>query len=163
MTSIFVARVDGAILYPRDSDGVLNELGAEADKEGEAIDATIGQRPHIIIDIEAQAAVEGPVAGLARRSLYDYGGQPHRARYSQLLLAPGTEVPAHSTGGMTDFFVLAGEIRAGDEAAGSGCYVTIDAGAELTLTSRYGARVFAWADAPVRWLDGVERSDPYGW
>jgi hypothetical protein len=161
--SIFVARIDGAILYPRDADGVLNELGAEADKEGEAIDTTVGERPHIIIDIETQVLVEGPVPGVSRRALYDYAGQPHRARYSQLVLAPGTRVPAHSAAEMTDLFVLAGEIRLGDVPAGSGCYVTIDAGAELTLATTYGARLLTWADAPVRWLDGAKRGDLYGW
>jgi hypothetical protein len=160
--SIFVARIDGPILYPRDTYGVLSELGAEASKEGEAIDTTIGERPHIIIDIETQVAVEGPVSGVSRRALYDYAGQPHRARYSQLMLAPGTLVPAHVAGGMTDLFVLAGEIRLGDATAGSGCYVTIDAETELTLATTYGARLLAWADAPVRWLDGRERGDLYG-
>jgi hypothetical protein len=95
--------------------------------------------------------------------LFDYAGEPWRARYSQLVLAPGTQVPAHVTSAMTDLFVLSGEIRAGDEAAGSGCYVTIDADTELTLSSRYGARVLAWADGPARWLDGTARGDLYGW
>lgn len=79
------------------------------------------------------------------------------------MLAPGTQVPAHVATGMTDLFVLSGEIRAGDEAAGSGCYVTIDAEMEMTLSSHYGARVLAWADGPVRWLDDVPRGDLYGY
>jgi len=59
--------------------------------------------------------------------------------------------------------VLAGELRVGDEAAGSGCYVTIDAETELTMSSRYGARLLAWTDGPMRWLDGEARDDLYGW
>src|SRR5580658_2889035 len=41
--SLFVARVDGPILYPRHEAGVLNELGLAADRAGETIDATIGE------------------------------------------------------------------------------------------------------------------------
>lgn len=161
--SMFIARVDGPILYPRDKTGVLNELGLEADNAGESVDATVGEPSDICIDVESLAALPGPVPSVSRRTLYDYNGQPHQARYVQLVLAPGTQVPTHVTTATTDLFVLAGEIRAGDEAAGSGCYVTIDAETEMTLTSRYGARVLAWADGPVRWLDGAKRGDLYGW
>lgn len=161
--SMFISRVDGPILYPRDKTGVLNELGRQADNAGESIDATVGQPADICLEIETLPELPGPVAGLTRRMLYDYAGQKWRARYCQLILAPGAEVPAHVATAMTDLFVMAGEIRAGDEAAGSGCYVTIDAETEMTLSSRYGARVLAWADGPVRWLDGTPRGDLYGW
>jgi hypothetical protein len=95
--------------------------------------------------------------------LFDYAGQAWRARYTQLILVPGTQVPAHVATAMIDLFVMSGEIRAGDVAAGSGCYVTIDADTEMTLSSRYGARLLAWADGPVRWVDGASRGDLYGW
>jgi hypothetical protein len=161
--SMFIARVDGPILYPRHKTGVLNELGLDADNAGESVDATVGQPADICLDVEALPAVLGPVPGVTRRMLFDYAGETWRARYTQLLLAPGTAVPAHVTTGMTDLFVLAGEIRVGAEAAGSGHYVVIDEDAELTLSSRYGARLLAWADGPVCWLDGVARDDLYGY
>lgn len=161
--SMFISRVDGPILYPRDKTGVLNELGREADNAGESIDATVGDPADICLDIENLPELPGPVPGVTRRMLFDYTDQPWRARYTQLILAPGTQVPAHVTTAMTDFFVMAGEIRAGEEAAGSGCYVTIDADTEMSLSSQYGARVLAWADGPVRWLDAAVRGDLYGW
>jgi hypothetical protein len=161
--ALVVARVDGPVLYPSNEDGVLKELGLAAGEAGETVDTTLGQPSDVLIDVDAQTAVPGPVPGITRRALFDYAGQAHRARYCQLVLAPGTRVPAHVATGMTDFFVLSGEIHAGDAAAGSGCYVTIDAETELALSSRYGACLLAWADGPVRWLDGVERGDLYGW
>ncbi len=161
--SMFISRVDGPILYPRDKTGVLNELGREAGNAGESIDATVGDPADICLDIENLPELPGPVPGVTRRMLFDYADQPWRARYTQLILAPGTQVPAHVTTAMTDFFVMAGEIRAGEEAAGSGCYVTIDADTEMSLWSQYGARVLAWADGPVRWLDAAVRGDLYGW
>lgn len=157
-----VARVDGAVLYPKDEDGVLNELGLRAAAAGETVDATVGQTPNLCFDIEAVTAAPGPVKGVARRMLYDYANEPWQARYSNLLLAPGTKIPAHRTTGMTDLFVLAGEARFGGEAAGSGCYVVLDAETELAIESRYGCRLLAWADGPVQWLDGATRSDLYG-
>lgn len=161
--SLVVARVDGPILYPRDTDGVLDELGTAANEAGECIDTTIGQPADILVDADALSAIPGPVPGITRRMLYDYAGQPHRARFTQLVLAPGTSIPPHSATAMTDLFVLAGEISVGAEAAGSGCYVTINGGTEIVLTTRYGARLLAWADGPAAWNDSVERGDLYGW
>jgi hypothetical protein len=161
--SLVVARVDGPILYPRDTDGVLDELGAAASEAGEHIDATIGQPADILVEADALAAVPGPVPGVARRLVYDYASQPHRARFTQLVLAPGTRIPPHTATGLTDFFVLAGEILLAGAAVGSGCYVTVDAEAEVNLASRYGARLLAWADGPARWQDGAARGDLYGW
>jgi hypothetical protein len=161
--ALFVARVDGPILYPRAEDGVLGELGVAAGKAGETIDATVGEPSDLVVDVEAMADAPGPVSGVSRRTLFDYAGEAWQARYVQLVLTPGTQVPAHVTTAMTDLFVLSGEVRVGDAAAGSGCYVVIDAETELTLSSRYGARLLAWADGPVRWLDGVERGDLYGY
>jgi len=161
--ALVVARVDGPVLYPRHQDGVLADLGLEAGKAGETIDTTVGQPADLLIDVEGLTEAPGPVPGVTRRTLFDYAGEAWRARYTQLVLAPGTEVPAHVTTGMTDLFVLAGELRAGEAAAGSGCYVVIDADTELTLSSRYGARLLAWADGPARWLDGAERGDLYGY
>ncbi len=160
---LVVSRVDGPVLYPRGADGVLDELGFAAGEAGERFDATVGQPADILVEAEAVAAIPGPVPGVTRRMLYDYAGQPHRARFTQLVLAPGTQIPRHMTTAMTDFFVLAGEIRFGDAAAGSGCYVTVTADTALDLASRYGARLLAWADGPARWDDGVERGDLYGW
>lgn len=141
--SMFVSRVDGPILYPRHKTGVLNELGLQADNAGESIDTTVGQPADICFELEAQPTVPGPVPDVTRRMLFDYAGQAWRARYTQLILVPGTQVPAHVATAMIDLFVMSGEIRAGDEAAGSGRYVTIDAETEMTLSSRYGARLLA--------------------
>ncbi|HWB48476.1 MAG TPA: hypothetical protein VG651_05160 [Stellaceae bacterium] len=161
--SLVVARVDGPILYPRDTDGVLDELGAAASEAGERLDATLGQPADILVDANAATAIPGPVPGVTRTLLYDYAGQPHRACFTRLVLAPETRIPAHAASAMLDLFVLAGEIRLGRTTAGSGCYVTIDPDTELDLASRYGARLLAWADAPARWTDGSERGDLYGW
>ena len=157
-----VARVDGAVLYPKDEDGVLNELGLRAAAAGETVDATVGQTPNLCFEIDAVTPVPGPVKGVARRMLYDYANEPWQARFSNLMLAPGAAIPAHRTTGMTDLFVLAGEARFGGEAAGSGCYVVLEADTELSIESRYGCRLLAWADGPAVWLDGQSRGDLYG-
>src|ERR1700722_9045330 len=70
--ALFVARIDGPILYPRAEDGVLGELGVAAGKAGEAIDTTIGQPSDLVVDVEAMAEAPGAVPGVTRRALFDY-------------------------------------------------------------------------------------------
>src|SRR6185437_6451504 len=63
--ALVVARVDGPVLYPRDEDGVLASLGAEAEKAGVSMDATVGQPADVLINVEAQTSVPGPVPGVS--------------------------------------------------------------------------------------------------
>ena len=63
--------------------------------------------------------------------LFDYADHPWRARYTQLILAPGAEMPARIATAMTDFFAMAEGTCAGDEAAGSGSCVRINAESEM--------------------------------
>ena len=86
------------------------------------------------------------------------------ARHARATLATGGESGgAVSCGERTGTALASGQLKPEVlTAAGSGCYVVIDAETELTLSSRYGARLLVWADGPVRWLDGVARSDLYG-
>ncbi len=53
-------------------------------------------------------------------------------------------------------------VAAGALLAGSGCYVVLEAETELSIESRYGCRLLAWADGPAQWLDGATRGDLYG-
>jgi len=74
--ALVVARVDGPVLYPRDQNGILNELGVDAANAGESVDRTVGQSSDILIDVEALTAVPGPTSGIMRRTLFDYAGEP---------------------------------------------------------------------------------------
>ncbi|MBM3490308.1 MAG: hypothetical protein FJX68_07640 [Alphaproteobacteria bacterium] len=160
--SLAVARIDGPVLYPSE-DGVLASLGEKARKAGQQVDATLGQQPGIVLKLADLAKRPTGIAGLSRRPIFDYAGQPHQARFVELTLAPGTRVPAHRVGSLTDWFVLSGEVAADGQAAQSAGYVSLQAGAELEIRSRYGCRLLCWADAPVVWADKKARlPDLYG-
>lgn len=160
--SLAVARIDGPVVYPG-KEGVLASLGEKARKAGQRVDDTLGQQPGIVLKLRALPQRPTGIAGLTRRSIYDYAGQPHQARFVELTLAPETHVPAHRAGGLTDWFVLSGEVAADGLAAQSASYVSIAAGAELEIRSRYGCRLLCWADAPVVWADKKAKlPDLYG-
>jgi hypothetical protein len=81
-------------------------------------------------------------------------------------MLPGTRIPAHRASADIEWFVLGGEVRVGETRATGGSFVIVEAGTEAEVASEFGARLIAWADGPVEWLDGapngVMRPDPYG-
>jgi hypothetical protein len=68
--ALVVARVDGPVLYLRDQNGILDELGVDAANAGERVDSTVGQSSDILIDVEALIAAPGPTPGIMRRTLF---------------------------------------------------------------------------------------------
>ncbi|MBT6273666.1 MAG: hypothetical protein HOI95_05975 [Chromatiales bacterium] len=151
-SALAVARVDGAILYPND-EGIFYRLG-DAAGEGQSVDDTLGGRTNLYIDVDALDPVSSNIDGANSRHIYDYANDPWEARFAQVSLAPGSSIPAHETGGLVDWFVIAGEVTVNDQRAGSGSYVTIEPSTTTHVSSRYGCRLLAWSDGPCKWLDG---------
>src|SRR5436190_24375112 len=58
--ALVVARVDGPVLYPRDQNGILNELGVDAANAGERVDRTVGQSSDILIDVSRSLQYRAP-------------------------------------------------------------------------------------------------------
>lgn len=158
--SLAITRLDGPVLYPTD-EGIYFRLRDAAD-DGEGIDDTVGRKPNMYITVNDVPDVPTGIPGVSRRMIYDYAGDSWNARFIQLTLAPGASIPAHRLSKRVDGFVLAGEIAFGDQVATSASYVTLEPGSETTIESRYGSRFLVWADGPAEWLDGVSRTDIYG-
>jgi len=160
--ALTVSRIDGPILYPNDV-GLYAELGAKARAAGAGLDDSLGVTPNITVTLNTVKPMPTGIEGLSRRMVFDYSGENCRRRYVELLFTPGTRVPAHQTTDLVDWFVLAGRVEIAGREAEAGSYVTIEGGTRIDLASRYGARVLAWADAPVTWTDGPDRlADLYG-
>jgi hypothetical protein len=160
--ALTVARVDGPILYPNDV-GLYAELGAKARAAGANLDDSLGVTPNITVTLNALKPMPTGITGLSRRVIFDYAGEGCRRRYVELLFTPGTKVPQHRLLDMIDWFVLAGRVEIGGKEAEAGSFVSLDGGTKVEIVSRYGARVIAWADAPVTWLSGdTDLADLYG-
>ena len=148
-SALAVARVDGAILYPNE-EGIFYRLG-DAAPAHESVDDTVGDPTNLYITVADLNASPTDFSGVSVRHIYDYADDAWDARFVQLDLAPGAEVPAHRVTGLVDWFVVAGEVNINNRRAGSGSYVSIDSDVEITVASRYGCRLLAWSDGPTRW------------
>ena len=158
-SALAVARVDGAILYPND-EGIFHRLG-DAAGTSETVDDTLGDPTNLYITVADLDATEVGIDGVRVRHIYDYAKDAWDARFVQLTLTPGADIPAHETTGLVDWFVIAGEVTVNNQRAGSGSYVTIEPSTRTFVSSRYGCRLLAWSDGPTQWLD-TNAPDLYG-
>jgi quercetin dioxygenase-like cupin family protein len=158
-SALAVARVDGAILYPND-EGIFYRLGEAADA-GESVDGTVGDPTNLYITVADLEPKLIGIDGVRVRHIYDYNDDAWDARFVQITLLPGAELPTHETTGLVDWFVIAGEITVNNQRAGSASYVTLDPGTRASVASRYGCRLLAWSDGPARWED-ADCKDLYG-
>ena len=157
---MLAARLEGPVTYRPDD-------GAEARVHTGAQEAAIVNRapevpPDINITVEALPSLATSIAGLSRRMIFDYRGTGHARRMVQLALLPGTRIPVHATTDTVDWFLLAGDARVNGTALQGGCFLVIEPGTQVEITSEYGARLLAWAEGPVAWLDQPGRPDLYG-
>jgi hypothetical protein len=159
---VLAARLEGPVLYPP------AEGGADGRAHTGAREAAFrNPAPEVPPDINIALAELRPLAtgigGLTRRLVFDHRQINEDRRLVVLNLLPGTTIPAHRLRAGVEWFVLGGAARAGGVEARCGGFVVMEPGAELDITSEFGARLIAWADGPVDWLDGAgARPDPYG-
>ncbi len=157
---VLAARLEGPVSYPP-------EEGADGRAHtGAYVEAFLNPAPEVPPDINVAIADLKPIAtgigGLTRRLAFDHRVIGEDRRLVVLNLLPGTRVPAHRLSAGIEWFVLGGEVRVGEVRARGGAFVILEPGTEADIASDYGARLIAWADGPVAWLDGSARADPYG-
>lgn len=159
-TCWMLARLEGPTVYPEDF-GALHTLHPGAHRAAFAPPAP-DHRPQIVIDPAALRFAPAGIEGVKRRTIYDYAPSEVSCRLVELALAPGARIPAHRALGLTEWYVLAGQVATAGAITNAGGVVLTEPGAELVLASPYGARVFCWAEAPMAWSDGAARPDLYG-
>jgi anti-sigma factor ChrR (cupin superfamily) len=157
---LLCARLEGPVIYPP-QDGPLHRLHAGA-RHADIINAAPEVMPDTNITVEALPLLPTMLAGVARRTIFDYAATPDDRRLVQLQLLPGASVPAHRAAGLVEWFVCGGDVRVGDATALAGSFVIIEPESEVVMSSRYGALLLAWAEGRAEWSDGIERPDLYG-
>lgn len=157
---VLASRLDGPTLYAPDP-GTDHELHVGARKASfNRVDAA--RQPDLNITVAELRPIPGFVPGMVQRMVFDYAGTGHDRRMVCLQLQPGTQWPVHRTGGLVDWYVVAGDIAVNGRPVAANSFVVQQAGLEVGAVSAYGCMLLAWAEGPVEWLDGSARPDPYG-
>lgn len=157
---LLCARLEGPVTYPPEG-GPVHRLHAGA-RHADIVNAAPETMPDVNVAVEALPLQPTLLAGVGRRMVFDYSGTPDRRRLVQLQVLPGSAVPAHVTTDVVEWFVCGGDVQVGTAVAQAGSFVVIEPGTEVTIHSRYGALLLAWAEGPIAWSDGVARPDLYG-
>lgn len=117
--------------------------------------------PDLTVVLDSVAPVASPFAGVLRRPVFDYAGTGSNHRLCSLQLWPGARLSDLHHTGLTDFFLLAGDLSVGDVTVTGPSVVVIEPGARVQLGSRYGCSLIAWAEGPAHAGDDPAL-DPYG-
>lgn len=155
----FVSRLEGRTSYlPQDSVATAHVGGTNELFRNEAPEVL----PALDFQLNSARQLATSIARLSRRMLFDYSLAAEDHRYVELMMLPEMFIPAHRVTALTDWLVLAGGVTVNNVAATQGSFVVLEPGTEVSIESRFGCRLLAWADGPIAWSDGQRRPDIYG-
>ena len=162
---VLVSRLEGPVVYPPEEhadDGAgPHGLHAGSRHAPGLVNPAPERPPEIVATVEALPVETTALAGVTRRVIFDYARTGTDRRFVQLCLLPGTVLPAHRVTDLTEWFVLGGDVCVNGTRAGGGGFVVLEPGTDVEVSTRYGARLLAWAEGPARWLDGRTCPDLY--
>lgn len=160
--TLSVGRMEGPVAYGPDIQHSLHAGNRHAEFDNQFPE----HLPDLNIALASVTVTGTRVAGLTRRLVYDYAHTPHMRRVTQLMLLPGTTVPAHRLTALVDMYVLGGDLTLTAKDAVSharaGDFVVMEPGTQLTFSSRYGTSLLIWADGPSMWEEGPASPELYG-
>lgn len=162
LPTLTVGRMEGPVAYGPDVTHSLHAGNRHREFENEFPE----HLPDLSIALEQVQVSATRVAGLTRRLVYDHAHTRFERRVTQLMLLPGTHVPAHVLTSLVDMFVLGGDVSFSVRGTGShakaGDFVVMEPGTQVSLMSRFGASLLVWADGPACWEDGPLAPELYG-
>ncbi|MBV8033311.1 MAG: hypothetical protein JO035_17500 [Betaproteobacteria bacterium] len=157
--TLLVSRLEAPVVYPPETgrDYALHT----GPRFGEIRNEHPELPPDINIAVDRLVAAPTHVAGVTRKMIFDYALSAGEHRYAQIAMLPRSAVPAFRTRAPLELWLRAGDLRAGGQPAHANCFVIVEAGATLALSSEFGALFHAWSEAPIEWLD-EPRPDLFG-
>ena len=155
----FVVRLEGATVYLPEDDGGHGHVGA-----GQALFSNPAPEMLPALDFPLRDArqMTTSIGRLSRRMLFDYRIEKEDHRFVELTLWPEMRIPTHRVTALTEWMVLAGGATINNMIVPIGAIVVMEPGTEVTIESRFGCRLLAWADGPISWSEGEVMPDIYG-
>ncbi len=158
--SLLVSRLEAPVIYPAETgrDYALHtgpRFGAIRNSNPEA-------PPDINVAVDRLPALPTAIAGVTRKMIFDYALSKGEHRYVQMGMLPGSAAPAFTTAAPLELWVRGGDLRVGGKVATANCFVIVEAGATVEISSSFGALFHAWSEGPTGWADGAKRPDLFG-
>jgi len=142
--SVLVSKLEGPVTYPK-SEQLISGIHAGStyrDFRNPAPEVA----PEINVDVDRVVPIETGIAGMRRQPIYDYAGSGLARRMLQWQLRPETTVPAWQASDWVELWVRGGELIINDDKAYANCFVVIEPGATVRMSSPFGAIALVWAE-----------------
>jgi len=158
--TLLVSRLEAPVIYPPETqrDYALHT----GPRFGEIRNPDPEIQPDINIAVDRLGARPTAIGGVTRKMIFDYARSAGEHRYAELGMIPGSATPAFTTRAPLEFWVRAGDLRVGGMVAYANCFVIVEAGATLEISSSFGALFHAWSEGPTSWADGARHSELFG-
>ena len=160
--TLLCARLDAPVIYAdaaEADEGVPVHTGAGS---GEIVNPNPEAMPEIHVTVAEVPWLPTAAAGVVRRNLWNYDTTGLDRRMRQIQLLPGTSLTPLKLNGLTDIFIMAGDLTVSGESAGSGDFFVLEADREVELSTLYGANLFVWAEGRSVWADDETKPDLWG-
>ncbi|WP_417518779.1 cupin domain-containing protein [Minwuia sp.] len=160
--SLLCARLDAPVIYldaEEADEGVPVHTGAVS---GEITNPNPEAMPEVHVTVADVPWLATAAAGVVRRNLWNYDTTGMDRRLRQIQMLPGTSLPPLKLGGLTDIFLMSGDLNVSGEIGRNGDFFVLEAGTTVEIGTRYGALMFVWAEGPGAWVDDETKPDLWG-
>jgi hypothetical protein len=151
-----VSRLEGPVTIPSQALAIHPHAG-----QASVRNARPEQPPDISVSLERSVAVATRFAGITRRPLFDYAGTGLARRMCALTLWPRCPTATVRHEALTDFFVIAGDLKLDGHSIAGPAFVVIEPGSRLGLASEFGCTLLAWAEGPA-FAEADSEAELYG-
>ncbi len=118
--------------------------------------------PDLNIPVEPLPLMPTPFPRIGRRMIFDYARTGDNRRFVALTLMPHAPRIEIEHSGLTDWYVLAGDVKVAGRRAVAGPFFVIEPAMRVVIESDFGGNVLCWAEGPAWGESNGERADLYG-
>ncbi|HEY7609907.1 MAG TPA: hypothetical protein VIF14_11800 [Alphaproteobacteria bacterium] len=158
--SLIASRLEGPVVVPEGVTAAHPILGGA--KAGRLRNPFPERWPDRNIAVAPLPLVPTQFAGVGRRMIFDYAPTGDRRRFAALTIMPHAPAIEIAHQGLTDWYVVAGDVAVNGKRAHANSFVVIEPGARAEIASEYGCQLLAWAEAPGSGEAQGQEAELYG-
>jgi hypothetical protein len=145
---LIASRLEGPVVVPEGVSAAHPIHGGV--REGRLVNPFPERWPDVNVAVAPLPMVPTPFAGIGRRMVFDYAPTQDRRRFSAITIMPHAPAIEIAHEGLTDWYVLGGDVSVGGKRAHANSFIVIEPGARAEIASEYGCQLLCWAEAPGR-------------
>jgi hypothetical protein len=158
--ALIASRLEGPVVSPEGVTAAHPIRGGA--KAGQLTNPFPERWPDINIPVAPLPLVPTHFPGIGRRMVFDYAPTGDRRRFAALTLMPHAPAVEIAHQGLSDWYVLAGDVAVNGKRAYANSFVIVEPGARVSIETEYGCQLLAWAEAPATGDAHGKEAELYG-